>query len=48
VAAERDGSLEVEQQMLPDRLDALEPASVDRRGDAGGEPTWVRRGRRDL
>ena len=43
----RDAALEPEQQVLPDRLDALEHAPVDRRGDAGDEPARMRRGGRD-
>ncbi len=29
--------------MLPNRLDTLEPAPVDRGGDACDEPAWMRR-----
>ena len=46
VAPHRDAALEAEEQVLPDRLDALEPAPVDRLRDAGDEPARMRGRRR--
>ena len=43
VAPHGDAAFEPEQQVLPDRLDALEPATVDRLRDAGDEPARMRR-----
>jgi len=48
VAPKRDAALESEQQMLPDRLDALEPTPVDGCGDARDEPAGMRRSGRHV
>ena len=46
VAPDRDAALEAEEQVLPDCLDALEPATVDRLRDARDEPAGMRGRRR--
>jgi hypothetical protein len=43
MAPDRDAALEPEQQVLPYRLDAFEPATVDRSGDACQQSSRVRR-----
>ena len=45
VAPNDDSSLETQQEMLADRVDRLEHATVDSRRDAGEEPARVRRRR---
>jgi len=39
----RDGTLEPEEQVLADRLDGLEPPSVDRGGHSGRPAARIRR-----
>ncbi len=46
VTPHRDAAFEAEEEVLPDRLDALEPAPVDRLRDAGDEPPRMRGRRR--
>ena len=43
MAPERDATLEPEQKVLPERLDGLEPAPVDGRGNARYEPARMGR-----
>jgi hypothetical protein len=42
VAPEHDPALEAEEQVLPDRLDAFEHASVEDTGNSRGLPSWMR------
>jgi hypothetical protein len=43
MAPHRDATLEPEQEVLPNRLDSVEPAPVDRGGYPGHKPAWMRR-----
>jgi len=45
MAADDEPALEAKEQVLPDGLDRLEHATVDRLGDPGDLPPWVRRRR---
>ncbi len=47
VAAKDEAALEGEEQVLADRLHALEPQPVDRGRDAGEKTAWMRRFRLD-